>query len=179
MVERVRQLSESGGDVRLLVGNHEEVFLGALSGDTKALRLFCRIGGRETAISYGVAADSYDAMDYDELAAALGRAVPENHRVLLGTGTDMEVIGDYAFVHAGVHPDRPLDAQRSADLRWIRNPFLDCRAQLEKVIVHGHTIADEVEFRPHRIGIDTGAYTTGRLTAMAFEGALTWPIAVR
>ncbi len=38
------------------------------------------------------------------------------------------------------------------------------------MIVHGHSIADEVEMRPNRIGIDTGAYRTGVLTALMLEG---------
>ena len=88
----------------------------------------------------------------------------------------MIVIGDYAFVHAGVRPDTPLDLQRTSDLRWIRDPFLDHRSTLEKTIVHGHTMTDEIERRGHRIGIDTGAYTSGRLTALGIEGSETWSL---
>ncbi len=170
VVERVRHLGEHGADVRVLLGNHEEVFLGALDGDLRALKLFCRIGGRETALSYGISPRDYDAMDYDALAAALAGVVPDSHRAFLAQGTAMEVIGDYAFVHAGINPARALAEQSGADLRWIRDPFLDHRSRLEKVVVHGHTIVDDVEFRDHRIGIDTGAYASGRLTALALEG---------
>jgi serine/threonine protein phosphatase 1 len=88
----------------------------------------------------------------------------------------MILIGDYAFVHAGVRPDTPLELQRTADLRWIRDPFLDHRSTLEKTIVHGHTMTDEIERRSHRIGIDTGAYASGRLTALGLEGAETWSL---
>ena len=108
VVERLLQLSQEKPDVRLLAGNHEEIFLGAVEGEDKALRLFCRIGGRETAISYGIAPPEYEAMDYDELAEALAEVVPAEHVALLAGASDMEIIGDYAFVHAGVHPDRPL-----------------------------------------------------------------------
>lgn len=176
VVERVRQRAGAGADVRLLLGNHEEIFLAALDGDPKGLRLFCRVGGRETALSYGIAAESYERSGYEDLAVLLTDAVPPEHRVFLAGGTDMEVIGDYAFVHAGVNPGRTLEEQRVADLRWIRDPFLDHRKELEKVVVHGHTIADEVEFRPHRIGVDTGAYLSGRLSAVALEGDRTWTI---
>ncbi|WP_374945148.1 metallophosphoesterase family protein [Sphingomonas sp.] len=176
VVERVRRISASRPDVRLLLGNHEEVFLAALDGDLKAVRLFCRIGGRETALSYGITAEAYETMDHGELAEALKRVVPEAHRALLAAGSDMEVIGDYAFVHAGVHPDRALEDQRGADLRWIRDPFLDHRGRLAKTVVHGHTISDDAEFRPHRIGIDTGAYATGRLTALGLEADRSWQL---
>lgn len=176
VVERVRLLTGERPGVRMLMGNHEEVFLAALDGDARALRMFTRIGGRETALSYGIADADYEGMDYAELHEALAATVPAAHRAFLARGTDMEVVGDYAFVHAGVRPERPLDQQRVADLRWIRDPFLDYRGRLDKTIVHGHTIAEDVEFRPHRIGIDTGAYFSGRLTALALESDQCWRI---
>ena len=178
VVERVRQLVDHGGDVRLLLGNHEEVFLSALDGDTKALRLFTRIGGRETALSYGMTPAAYEHASYEELGAALAELVPAEHRTLLSHGTAMELIGDYAFVHAGVHPNRALDQQRGSDLRWIRDPFLDHRGTLAKIVVHGHTIADDVEFLPHRIGVDTGAYQNGKLSALGLSGERSWAICV-
>lgn len=176
VVERVLRLGEDRADVRLLLGNHEEVFLAALDGDLRALRLFCRIGGRETALSYGIAPDAYETMDHGELADALRLAVPDSHRALLAAGSDMEIIGDYAFVHAGVHPERALEDQRGADLRWIRDPFLDYRGRLAKTIVHGHTISDDAEFRPHRIGIDTGAYASGKLSAIGLQADRRWQL---
>ncbi len=38
-------------------------------------------------------------------------------------------------------------------------------------MVHGHTISAEPEEMENRIGIDTGAYQTGVLTAVRIEGA--------
>jgi serine/threonine protein phosphatase 1 len=38
------------------------------------------------------------------------------------------------------------------------------------VIVHGHSVSPGVDHRPNRIGIDTGAYATGVLTALYAEG---------
>ncbi len=174
VIDRLIALVESRPRVRFLLGNHEEVFLGALDGEPKALRLFCRIGGRETVLSYGMDAGEYDRLDYEELVNRLGEIVPAAHRAFFDRFEDMIVIGDYAFVHAGVRPDMPLDKQRTGDLRWIRDPFLDHRSRLEKMVVHGHTITETIETRPHRIGIDTGAYTTGRLTALGLEGDRSW-----
>jgi serine/threonine protein phosphatase 1 len=42
------------------------------------------------------------------------------------------------------------------------------------VVVHGHTISSAVELRPNRIGIDTGAYRTGVLTALGIEADDRW-----
>ena len=176
VIDRLRGLAHDRSDVRFLLGNHEEIFLGALDGEPKALRLFCRIGGRETVLSYGMEAAEYERLDYEELVQRLEALVPDEHREFLRAFEDMIVIGDYAFVHAGVRPDTPLDLQRTSDLRWIRDPFLDHRSTLEKTIVHGHTMTDEIERRGHRIGIDTGAYTSGRLTALGMEGAETWAL---
>lgn len=174
VVERLRVLAGTDRRVRFLAGNHEEVFLGALTGDDKAIRLFCRIGGRATALSYGVSAGEYDALGFEELAAAMDRLVPEPHRAFLRSFEDTVTLGDYLFVHAGVRPDTPLDEQRLSDLRWIRNSFLDHRGRLAKRVVHGHTITPEVEFRTHRIGIDTGAHASGRLSALGLEGTEQW-----
>ncbi len=174
VIERLRGLASSRPDVRFLLGNHEEIFLGALEGEPKALRLFCRIGGRETVLSYGMDAAEYERLDYEELVHRLESLVPAEHRSFVAGFEDMIVIGDYVFVHAGIRPDTPLDRQRTSDLRWIRDPFLDHRAKLEKTVVHGHTMTDEIERRGHRIGIDTGAYASGRLTALGLEGGDSW-----
>ena len=174
VIERVRMLAAGPREVRVLAGNHEEIFARALRGDDKALRLFCRIGGRETALSYGITPEEYEACDYAELVEALDRQVPPEHRGFLAQLENMVELGDYLFVHAGVHPDAELDAQDPADLRWIRSPFLDHDQPLAKMVVHGHTIADDLDVRPHRIGIDTGAYATGRLTALGLEGEANW-----
>lgn len=160
---------------RFLLGNHEEVFLAALE-DEKALRFFARIGGKETILSYGISPEQYAELDYAQLLAALRDRVPTEHVAFLTSFEDLILLGDYAFVHAGIRPGEPLDRQRAKDLRWIREEFIGHSGPLEKIIVHGHTITDTVEEKPHRIGLDTGAYASGRLTAMGFEGQQRWVI---
>lgn len=170
VVERLRTLQLDRPTTRLLLGNHEEILLAALTGDPQAVRVFCRVGGRETLLSYGLAESAYERMDHDEVAASLASLVPEAHRRFLAGFEDMIVEGDYVFVHAGIDPAVPLSAQRPSSLRWIRQPFLTHRGAFEKVVVHGHTINDEVESRGNRIGLDTGAYQSGRLSAICLEG---------
>jgi serine/threonine protein phosphatase 1 len=174
VVERALEISRSRPNTHFLLGNHEEVFLTAVKGDQKALAFFTRIGGRETILSYGVTEEEYRGTDYPELLTLLQARVPDAHVAFLDGFEDMLVFGDYAFVHAGVRPSEPLARQKTSDLRWIRGEFLTHNAALEKIIVHGHTISDEVEVAAHRIGIDTGAYASGRLTAMGFEGGERW-----
>ena len=176
VIERALQAAETYPDCRFLLGNHEEVFLKALHGDLKALAFFTRIGGRETIFSYGISETEYRDCEYSELLELLRLKVPSAHIAFLEAFEDLIVIGDYAFVHAGIRPEQLLAHQRPSDLRWIREEFLSHKGPLEKIIVHGHTISEEVEIREHRIGLDTGAYASGKLTAMGFEDQERWVI---
>jgi serine/threonine protein phosphatase 1 len=63
----------------------------------------------------------------------------------------------------------PLEAQDPHDLVWIRAPFLQSNADFGKIVVHGHTPGREPVIRGNRIGIDTGAVFTDRLTALKLE----------
>lgn len=165
----------TGHEIRFLLGNHEEVFLKTCRDrDLKTLRFFLKIGGDATLQSYPITRSEYMAMDMDELSARLETLVPEAHLAFLESFEDQIVIGDYAFVHAGIRPGVPLSEQRRSDMRWIREEFTEHRGDLEKVVVFGHTIYPEVEERGSRIGIDTGAFATNILTAIGLEGADRW-----
>ena len=174
VIERAIDLSSRPFKTRFLLGNHEEIFLKALAGDLKTLAFFTRIGGRETILSYGISEQEYRDCDYPELLELLRARVPQEHIAFLQRFEDLIVVGDYAFVHAGIRPDRPLEDQQTSDLRWIRSEFLEHRGPFEKVIVHGHTVTADAELKPHRIGLDTGAYASDKLTAMGFEGNTRW-----
>ncbi len=177
VIARARELSQSG-NVRILMGNHEEMFLDSFE-DEDVLRHFLRFGGQETLLSYCTDKKAYRAATRGELFAMMEEVVPEADRAFVAGFEDIVRIGDYAFVHAGVRPDIPFDEQRAHELRWIREPFLSHREAHESMIVHGHTISDEVEHHSNRIGIDTGAYTSGRLTALGLEGTDRWLLEAR
>jgi serine/threonine protein phosphatase 1 len=179
VVDMVADLAATRKGVHWLKGNHEEVFLKTLEGDAQMMRLFARIGGRETLASYGISDEEFDSGSFAELAELAAVRVPREHRQFLAHGKDSLVLGDYMFVHAGVRPEVALADQTSKDLRWIRGEFLDFEGELEKIVVHGHSIAMEVQQHPHRIGIDTGAFQTGLLTALALEGEERWFLQTR
>ena len=155
--------------VRYLAGNHEDMFLKSFD-DVTVLRHFLKHGGRETILSYGVTRKEYNKLPIEKLQARVNEVVPQDDRDFLAGFEEMIVAGDYAFVHAGIEPTRTLDDQARSDLLWIRERFLRHDAPFEKVIVHGHTISENVAERPNRIGIDTGAFRFGRLTALVLEG---------
>lgn len=157
-----------------LMGNHEEVLINAWEGDDSSTRLFHRIGGRATMLSYGVDPATYDAADIGELTSLIGEHVPTAHIAFLRRFQDCHRAGDYLFVHAGVKPGVDLEDQNPTDMRWIRNAFLDDTREHGALVVHGHSIAPGVDENPNRIGIDTGAYESGVLTAIGIEGTTRW-----
>lgn len=174
VVDRLIAFSRGPVQCRFLMGNHEEVFLKALTGDMRALRFLLRIGGRATILSYGIGEDEYQRLDFEQLMAAVLERVPAEHIAFLRSFEESVEVGDYLFVHAGIRPGVDLDAQKPSDLRWIREDFLEHRDSFGKMVVHGHSITEEVDLRANRIGIDTGAYQSGRLTAIGLEGAERW-----
>lgn len=173
VIARLSQLAKVRPCV-FLMGNHEEVLIDAWEGDEAATRLFHRIGGRETLLSYGVTAADYDSADFERLLVLIATHVPAEDIAFLRTFRDTYKSGDYLFVHAGIRPGVPIAEQRPADMRWIRDRFLDDPRDHGVVVVHGHSITAEVEERPNRLGIDTGAYASGRLTAVGLEGTERW-----
>jgi serine/threonine protein phosphatase 1 len=175
VIETAMALKQQGRKVYYLMGNHEEVFLQACrSQDVKTLRFFLKIGGDTTLQSYPITRAEYVDLDLEQLAQRLPTLVPEAHLSFLESFEDMIVMGDYAFVHAGIRPGVPLKQQKKSDLRWIREEFVGQRGDLEKVIIYGHTIYPDIDERGSRIGIDTGAYASGKLTAIALEGGERW-----
>ena len=150
-------------------GNHE-TFLPSFLADPSVLSDWQRLGGLETLMSYGILPSiNPDRPAQVRLAAALDRAFPDSHRKFLADTRLSYSCGDFFFVHAGIRPGIPLEGQHEEDLLWIRWEFLDCEDDFGKVIIHGHTPVPQVDIRPNRINIDTGAYATGQLTCLVLE----------
>lgn len=161
--------------LRILMGNHEEMLLDALENE-EIFKHFLRFGGRETILSYPVDPDRYHRAELAEAHALMREVIPEADIEFIRGFEDRIEIGDFLFVHAGIRPGIPLDQQKTADLRWIRDPFLTHRESFGPVVVHGHTIFDTPRIDPNRISIDTGAYRSGRLSALALEASDRWLI---
>lgn len=175
----VKQAREWGRQrkVEFIQGNHEEMLLVSRD-DTDALRSFLKFGGQETILSYGVSPDVVNDGDLGELQRLMNEAIPQEDVDFLDSFKKMVRIGDYVFVHAGVRPDTPLDLQSGRDCRWIREPFLSHRGDFGGFVVHGHTITPEPDVCANRIGIDTGAFLHGTLTAIGLQGEDRWFVQV-
>lgn len=172
VIDRLLAFRDAFGTVRCLMGNHEEVFTRLLSGEAEVLPFFLNIGGEATLASYGLAKPR--DMPADDVIAYLNRVLPKSHRRFFDALENIITIGDYTFVHAGIRPAIPIDEQPVTALRWIREEFLQSRKDHGKFIVHGHSMDDDVVVMPNRIGIDTGAYVSGRLTAIGLESGERW-----
>lgn len=156
-----------------LMGNHEAWMLDFLA-EPNAGAGWLMNGGSATLASYGVRAGhgfGFGSRRLQKAQAGLIDALPPAHRDFLDDLALIWRAGDYVFVHAGVRPGVSLDAQEARDLLWIRDEFLDDERELGAIIVHGHTISDAPVVLNNRIGIDTGAFATGRLTCLVLQDA--------
>ncbi len=145
-----------------LKGNHEAVALGVVDGTTPA-DYWLNLGGAATLRSYGV---------------DRAKALPSEHVDWLRSLRSSYDDGRRFFVHAGIDPEQPLDAQREHDLLWIREPFLSDQRDYARLIVHGHTplASGTPDLRGNRLNLDTAAVFGGPLTAAVFAGDETRPI---
>lgn len=178
IVDRCMAFTARTDSFVVLKGNHEAMMVDALRGDYIALALWLRHGGTAALQSWGVAEDVIAAGASPALIRAARDQVPANVAAWLAALPLMLRVGDYLFVHAGIRPGRPIEDQTADDLLWIRGEFLESEADEGFIVVHGHSISDDgVVVRPNRIGIDTGAYRTGVLSALAVEGDRRWILA--
>jgi serine/threonine protein phosphatase 1 len=171
VVETLVSRLPQGFDAFFLKGNHEAILLEFLE-DASWLDDWRANGADATLRSYGVDVEGLAGTRAPPEAwrQAFAASIPDSHRRFYEGLEVMVARGGYLFVHAGVRPGVPLDAQNPDDLIWIRGAFLNSDASFGKMVVHGHTPVATPEMRPNRIGIDTGACFSGRLTALRLEG---------
>jgi serine/threonine protein phosphatase 1 len=161
---------ESWCDVEMVLGNHEQSMLGFLE-DPASGEPWLRHGGDLTIASYGVDPRQASRAGWTGLRDAFAAAVPQAHLDFIRSAKLWTSRGDYLFVHAGVRPGVPLEDQTPHDLLWIRQPFLSADEPCSgKVVVHGHTPMLQPRLGRWAIGVDTGAYASGVLTAVRLRG---------
>ncbi|MEO1065968.1 MAG: metallophosphoesterase [Pseudomonadota bacterium] len=135
-----------------------------------------RLGEGERAIVDEM--DTIGRHEEEKVRWALDALTPPSHHIFLRALPFFFVFDDYFFCHAGVDPTIPLERQPKTALMTIREPFLSTQHMLSKRIVHGHTPVSEVEIRANRINVDSGAFSSGVLSAVVLEGQGTRILAV-
>ena len=165
----IRRLVDKA-QAKMLMGNHEDMMLASLEGDGIAQQAWIRNGGLATLKSYGVEppADHEDSFDF---AARLKESIPKEDVDFLRSLDVSYSSGSYFFVHAGVRPGVRIAKQEEEDLYSIREEFTESERWHGQVVVHGHSIVEEVDVRHNRIACDTAAYETGRLSCVCLQDA--------
>ena len=163
----------------------------------EALSLWLQNGGYAVCDELGVD----DCEDLKEVELALrGASVPEMLEKLCNSPSAIRT-GHYLLVHAGIpckpktagqeflHPDdvpamnwcseelSHAEFDETTSPLWVREPFLNRTGNWpgEVVVVHGHTPSpDGPQIMHNRIGIDTGAFMTGRLTMLELHEDRMW-----
>lgn len=170
-----------GFETVFLMGNHEEALLRFFD-DESFGKQWVRYGGGETLYSYGFQPPNSRASlgSHESMSAvqdAWGRVwegfrekLPQTHLDFYRDLKHYHIEGDYLFVHAGLRPQIELEHQTQRDMLWIRDEFLDDNEQFSHLIVHGHTPTEDVVHDGRRIGLDTGAFISGRLSAARLFG---------
>ena len=154
-----------------LKGNHEDKMLEFLE-DSTVGAAWCDYGGAQALESFGLKVPvlKHRQEGWASLSSDLAHRLSPRQRDFLESLEYSVAIGGYFFAHAGARPGVPLEDQSHHDLMWVRGSFLNSEVRFERVVVHGHTPADDPYIDHRRIGIDTRAYESGVLTAVRLEG---------
>jgi serine/threonine protein phosphatase 1 len=115
VVERLRTYRRSGVRPVFLLGNHEEVVLRILGGETDLISGWLKYGGRQCLESYGADPQAIAVADRQSALRAIREAIPQGHVDFLRSFVDTCRFGDYLFVHAGIRPGISLEQQRQSD----------------------------------------------------------------
>lgn len=171
VIEELLQNVQPGIEYVYLRGNHEQTMLDFLREESVG-RSWFTYGGQATLASYNACDAKIPTKreDFITIQQRLLKNLPRSHFQFLNNTLFSYSLGSYFFVHAGINPDLSLSRQKPENMLWIRNEFVSEKKPYEKIIVHGHTITDEPELLPNRIGIDTGAYASGILTCLVLQG---------
>jgi serine/threonine protein phosphatase 1 len=175
LVERIRSFATGEPNLVVLRGNHEDVMVEALrDGDETLFSQWVKYGGEATLKSWGIPHHVITG-PLPSLIAAARKTIPAAVVRWMRKLPLFYRSGDFFFVHAGIRPGVSLWRQRRRDMLWIGKDFLTSKEKHPAVIVHGHSIVENgPEIHANRIALDTGAYRTGKLSAMGFEGDRQW-----
>ena len=98
-------LWQQSRNVRVLAGNHEDMFLNAFT-KPEALRHFLKHGGYETVLSFGLTSHDLSNLTLEEIYERYCAIIPQSTRDYVAGFETMIHAGDYVFVHAGIDPAR-------------------------------------------------------------------------
>lgn len=161
----------SGMHRHVLLGNHEAMMLAFLKAPRKVTK-WLDYGGRETLMSYGLTLSIDDVVMKPQrnTLQKLAAYIPQTHIDFMSSLPALLQFSDYILSHAGIDPEKPIENQNEHDLLWNKDPqrWLK-KPPLGKIVIHGHVPIGEIETKGPWINLDTGAYATGRLSALCLS----------
>ena len=172
VIDRLVDLADDPAfETHFLKGNHEDKMLEFMDDPTVGAA-WCDYGGAQALESFGLKVPvlKHRPEGWVSLSSDLSHRLSPRQRAFLQSLKYSVTIGGYFFAHAGARPGVPLEEQSDHDLMWVRGSFLNSETRFERVVVHGHTPADNPHIDHRRIGVDTRAYESGVLTAVRLEG---------
>ncbi|MGR3291571.1 MAG: metallophosphoesterase [Paracoccaceae bacterium] len=153
-------------DAICLCGNHEAMMLDILTDPIETGGRWLRNGGVETLASYGISlSQESSSKDVRAASSALGRALSDGSETWLKKLPLMWESGNLLVTHAGPDPARSITGQEARNFLWGHSRFLRDSRSDGLWVAHGHWIRDKAISANGRISVDTGAWTSGRLTA--------------
>ncbi|MEM7471326.1 MAG: metallophosphoesterase [Pseudomonadota bacterium] len=168
VLERLRELStEFPDNVVCLLGNHEQMLLDFLDTPVARCARWAKEGADATFSSYEISlGESGLTSDNADAAAEFLKGALRSKRLdWLRQRPSHLVSGNVHVVHAAADPRRAMSEQSTRVLTWGHPEFLTVARNDAQWIVHGHSRVEDVGEKDGRIGIDTGAWETGVLTA--------------
>ncbi len=155
-----------------LCGNHDDV-MAAFVRDPVANENWLAMGGETTLKSYGIERHMLARVGRREgIRELVASAIPSRHLAFIDQLPVCLQVGQVVYVHAGLDPARSLEDQTDQDMMWIREPFLSSGPGIPVTVVHGHTPSTDITTGPGRIGIDTAACVTGKLSVLRVSGGV-------
>jgi serine/threonine protein phosphatase 1 len=156
VVDYVIRLQNEYKNMVCILGNHEQMFMQYLDGIDESLYL--GNGGISTLSSYEIfLSDNVEKRK---------RKIPADHLKFFESLRPYYETEGYIFVHAGIRPGLPLQEQTLDDLLWIRYEFIENEKEFGKTVIFGHTPLMSPLIEKNKIGIDTGAVYSGKLTCV-------------
>lgn len=155
----------SGFTQYALAGNHEELMLSYLDAPRSG-HPWLAAGGTETLLSYGL---DFQSRGRTSTKLLLESHIPNEHLAFLRSAPSLLSVPGYVFVHGGLRPGIPVEAQSDRDILWMRTSNKAIHNNNNFVIVHGHTPVEEVTFKNYTLNVDTGAYYSGKLSCVRID----------
>ena len=150
-----------------LTGNHDIAMLDYLE---KRLSLsgWWHMGANSTLLSYGIDVERLRLIHRTPqmLDDTIRASIPHRHKQFLRSLPIMINAGSFLFAHAGIRPTLSLKDQKDDDLVSIRSEFFENAHLLRQWVVHGHTPIETPRQEGRRFNLDTGAFSTGKLSAL-------------